>query len=104
MVKKCVICGNLIRTGRKYCYEHRNISQESKMRVILERKLERQITVTNVAFIIGIILIFLFIMVSINGPRDLKGILLFFGIIGLLAGFLGLKEIRETKKRKNDAN
>lgn len=74
-MKKCVICGKRIRTGRKYCFEHRNIKSSQK-----KNTNERDIFIVVIGMVIGFYFIFngnwigiLFVLMALG---------LFFNIIG----------------------
>jgi len=98
MNKRCVVCGRSIKTGRKYCYEHRNIQQERLP--LLPRNLRRSyarkdattiILVGIFAFILG----FLFLW-NANGMNKFLGLIIaFFGFLLLKQG---IKNINGVEK------
>lgn len=50
MSRTCIICGRPLKTGRKYCYEHRNSNLGSRFPL---RRGEKRVIILIVFFVIG---------------------------------------------------
>lgn len=93
MKKECVICGKPIRTGRKYCFEHRNYrgGNEEGLKIKPE-----YIT------LFGLFLIIL----SFTIKSDFKSFPRVFGLLlfipGLIFFYLKLLEAKKNKLKKDE--
>ncbi len=72
--RTCEICGRELRTGRKYCYQHRNSKGEIKQPKFIWMSYENGLIIFFLIIAILIILIFVFRNVSIPS-NSLMGIL-----------------------------
>lgn len=63
---KCEICGRSIRTGRKYCYEHRNVSPNIRIVVVAEKEFIKRHR-WNLVIILFFIWIFSILSISLIG-------------------------------------
>ena len=71
MIRKCIICGRQLKTGRKYCYQHRSMA--------LKKKSKRKISNKEVFFLMVIgVVIFIIGSFSKGGLLLLIGFVVFF--------------------------
>jgi|GEM_PF-3512528 len=88
--KTCIICGKSIRTGWKYCFEHRNYrGYENKRRLTPE-----QFAIS----IVAILLFFVIIFAMLEGNYCFMGLVLV--ILVLIILYLGFRKSNFLKQMK----
>ena len=103
MVKKCIVCGRNIRSGRKYCYEHRNYSNVKSNKNsgeglgdFLSSKEGEFFTIALLTFAsyIGIFYFFK------EGIFELGFLSIIFAIMFSLLTYIFWKSLKNSKKKK----
>jgi len=97
-VTRCEICGRHIRTGRKYCYEHRHSSNPSGLPPTRTRRafFERE-ALYIVLFGIALLLFSLFFFYQAGFLSKVYGVI--FIVLGIVALYWGVKDFRNVDKR-----
>ena len=84
--KYCIVCGRKIRSGYKYCYEHRNYV---KPKVIKEEK-------KNVDLQFGAILVFILGTLLYFATKSILGVIITFSLYALIY-FAYKKRVKDKK-------
>ena len=84
--KYCIVCGRKIRTGYKYCYEHRNFVPE---KVVKEEK-------KNVDLQFGAILVFILGTLLYFATKSILGVMITFSLYVLIY-FAYKKRVKDKK-------
>jgi predicted RND superfamily exporter protein len=99
MSKKCIICGRQIKTGRKYCYEHRNSTPDESSFQSEKKIRKKYIEEANREILIAIAFIFLGFISFFNSSPQIKLIGFLFIILGVLAFIHGMKERKNVNNK-----
>ena len=95
-MKTCEICGRTIKTGRKYCWEHRHTAQANKIRDDDAGLLG----IMGLLGLLGIIGLFLYYLLKFISSFISKHSLFFYisGALGLI-GYIGYIILRDVNKK-----